>query len=395
MIGKLLSRLYRDLHGTFTIFMDESRSVFGDTGVIIFFFVVPLLYPLLYSWLYNNETVKDVPVAIVDQSRSPESRDFITRVDATEGIRVRYHANSVEEGKQAVMSQECRGVIVIPQDFASKLVRKEQNIIHAYVDMSGILYYKGVLISLTDVSMTYGLSEAPLRYEAVPLFNPSAGYGSFLLPSVLILIIQQTLLLGIGLAAGTARENNRFGLLIPELHHKYDMIHIVLGKALCYFLIYLILGAYITVAVPHLFHFIQLADMYSILYLLIPYILACIFLGMTLSVLIRYRENVIMLVIFTSVPLLFLSGISWPDTAISGSYKAIAHLFPSTFGINGFIKMNSMGAGTEDINNEIIWLWALAGVYFVTACFVYWIQITRFRNWRLSDMTPATDNKRE
>lgn len=383
MIRRLFSKLYHDLESTFNIFIEECKTVFTDAGVVIFFFVVPLLYPVLYSWLYNNETIKDVPVVIVDQSHSPESREFITKIDATEGIMVKYHANSVEEGKQIVMSQECRGIIVIPQDFASKLIRKEQNIIHAYVDMSGILYYKGVLISLTDASLEYGPKDLPLKYEAVPIFNPAAGYGTFLLPSVLILIIQQTLLLGIGLAAGTARESNKFGLLISELHHKYDMAHIVFGKAICYFLIYMVLGVYITVAVPNMFHFIQLASLMNIVRLLIPYVLACIFLGMTLSVLIRYRENVILIIIFTSVPLLFLSGISWPETAISSPYRAIAHLIPSTFGINGYIKLNSMGAEAADINKEIIWLWTLTGVYFVTACLVYWIQITRFRNWRL------------
>lgn len=380
---KFLTHLYQDLVGTFTVFIDESKAVFTDAGVIIFFFVVPLLYPILYSWLYNNETVKDVPTVVVDLSHTSLSRDFIHKMDASEGIRVKYFANSLGEGKEVMMAQDCRAVVVIPEDFSSKLIKKEQNIVSLYVDMSGILYYKSTLISLTDVALSYGISDAPLQFEAVPIFNPSAGYGSFLLPAVLMIIIQQTLLLGIGLAAGTARENNSFGALVSTMHKKYSMAHIVIGKALCYFLIYLVLGSYVAIAIPHLFHFPQLATQLDILALLIPYILASIFLGMSLTALIRYRENVILIIVFTSVPLLFLSGISWPEAALTGTYKAVSYMFPSTFGVNGFVKLNSMGAQLADIRHELLWLWTLTSIYFVIACFVYWMQINKFRNNKL------------
>ena len=48
------------------IWRQEMMQVFRDEGVLIFFIIVPLIYPLLYSWIYNNETVRDVPVVVVD-----------------------------------------------------------------------------------------------------------------------------------------------------------------------------------------------------------------------------------------------------------------------------------------------------------------------------------------
>lgn len=56
------------------------KNTIKDEGVLIFFILVPLGYPLLYSWIYNNEVVRDVPVAIVDMSHSQESRKFIREV---------------------------------------------------------------------------------------------------------------------------------------------------------------------------------------------------------------------------------------------------------------------------------------------------------------------------
>ena len=64
---------YEGLNDICYIWWEEMKQVFRDEGVIIFFFLVPLAYPLLYSWIYNNETVRDVPVVVVDDSTGPPS----------------------------------------------------------------------------------------------------------------------------------------------------------------------------------------------------------------------------------------------------------------------------------------------------------------------------------
>ena len=70
----------------------------------------------------------------------------------------------------------------------------------------------------------------PIEYEDVALYNPTNGFAAFLIPAVLVLIIQQTLLLGIGLSAGTAREQNRFRDLVPINRHYNGTLRIVMGK---------------------------------------------------------------------------------------------------------------------------------------------------------------------
>ena len=131
----------------------------------------------------------------------------------------------------------------------------------------------------------------PLEVVEEPIFNVTGGYGNAILPGVLILILQQTLLLGIGLSAGTARENNRYQDLVPISKHHNGIFKIVLGKSLCYFMIYCVVAAYITLAVPHIFHFTMLAQPADLIGLLVPYLLSVIFFGMTLSCLVRHRET--------------------------------------------------------------------------------------------------------
>ena len=223
------------------------------------------------------------------------------------------------------------------------------------------------------------MAALPLAFDEVPIFNVTAGYGNAILPGVLMLILQQTLLLGIGLAAGTARENNRYQDLVPISRHYSGIFRIVLGKSSCYFMLYLVMGAYLALVVPRLFGFVSLVSWTTLAGLLVPYILSCIFFGMMLSCLVRYRENVMLLVVFTSVPFLFLTGLSWPQSNIPGIWQGFAYLIPSTFGVRGFLRISSMGATLSDIRVEYQALWIQVFAYLVLTCAVYRYQINATR----------------
>lgn len=376
------------------VFLSELKRVFTDTGVIIFFLVVPFLYPIFYSWLYNNEVVREVPAIVVDLAHTQMSRELTRRLDASPNVRIVGHEGSVESAKKAMVNQVVRGIILIPESFSRDVLTGKQASVSLYVDMSSMLYYKALLMTLTNITMDMGskisvsrgglktereeeISAAPLRYEDVPMFNPAGGYGSFLIPAVLILVIQQTMLLGIGLSAGTVRESNPTRSLVSPDEVQYSSKQIIFGKALCYFLVYIVTSSFVLMAVPHMFHFLQLAPFMRIMAILIPYLLACIFFSLTFSCVVRYRENVMLIIIFTSVPLLFMSGISWPGSALAVPWRALSHIFPSTFGINAYVKANSMGASLSDVLPELRSLWIQVGVYFLLSVLVYRIERIR------------------
>ena len=374
------------------IWRQEMRQVLRDEGVLIFFIIVPLVYPLLYSWIYNNEVVRDVPVVVVDDSHSSLSRQFIRRCDASPDVKVFCYAADLDEAKSLVSRQLAKGIYYIPADFDKHLNRMEQATLSVYCDMSLMLTYKAIYQTAMAVTQTMGaelqtklsrpnsrreaeIAVQPLAVDDVPIFSPAGGYGTSVLPAVLILILQQTLVLGIGLSAGTARENNRYHELIPIDRHYQGVFRIIGGKAMCYFMIYAVMAAYLTTAVPRFFSFVQLAPWQDLLLLMLPYTLACIFFGMIVSCIVRYRENVMLLMVFVSVPLLFLSGVSWPQSNIPNFWQSISWLFPSTFGVRAYVRMNTMGATLSDVVLEYRLLWLQAFLYFVVACLVYRHQI--------------------
>lgn len=376
--------------------MKELKNVLKDQGVLMFLVIVPLAYPLLYSWIYNNEVTREVPVAVVDMSHSHTSREFTRMLDASPDTKVAARCKSLEEAKERVGRGEAYGVVYFPQDFQTKLNRMEQTHVGVYCDMSLMLAYKAIFQTCTAIQGNLNsriqieltgnataredeLTTRPLDFDEVPMFNNTAGYGNFIIPGVLILIIQQTLLLGVGMAAGTARERNNYGFLVPANKHYRGVMRIVWGKSLAYFMIYMVMGTYLLCAVPYMFNFISLVSWKSLMLFILPYLLACIFFSMTISVLMRYRENVMLLVVFSSVPLLFMSGVSWPQSNIPSFWQGVSWLFPSTFGIRGFVRMNSMGATLEDISTEYHALWIQTVVYFVLAHEVYRFQIGKAR----------------
>ncbi len=230
------------------------------------------------------------------------------------------------------------------------------------------------------------ITTRPLDFDEVPIFNTTGGYGNAILPGVLMLILQQTLLLGVGMAAGTSRERNRNRELVPVSEHYGGVFRIVLGKSMCYFMIYAVMGMYLALVVPKLFGFVSMLTWSSVLGFLLPYILACIFFALTMSCLVRYRENVMLLVVFTSVPLLFMTGISWPQSNIPAVWQGVAWLFPSTWGVRGFLRISSMGASLADIETEFRALWILVGVYFFITCLVFRHQMRMAR--RNASLTP-------
>lgn len=376
----------------FQIWYREIGNIFRDKGIMIFILFVPLAYPLLYSYVYTNEVVREVPVAVVDESHSELSRELLRKMDASPDMKIVAYCDNLSAAQEMIRRQEVYGIVRIPSDFTRELWKGNQAPIGLYCDMSSMLYYKALLLTATNVSLEVNkdikvnhylpsttdrqaeITRMPIDYDYVPLYNPQSGFAAFLIPPVLMLIIQQTLLLGIGMSTGNSREHH-MGSVIPFHPWYKNPVHIVIGKALPYFMLYIILGVYMFAVVTRLFTLPQLGHFTTFIAFLVPFVLACIFLAMVLSSFIYRREDSILLLVFLSVPMLFLSGLSWPASDMPAFWKYFSYLFPSTFGMNGYVRITSSGARLSDISSEYIALWIQAGVYFLLACWFYRRQI--------------------
>lgn len=386
------------------VWREEYRCIFADKGLLMIFFGAVFFYSIFYPIPYSNEVLKDAPLAVVDLDHSSLSRKLARMVDAHESTRVAAQPASQHEAEQLFFARKVHGILIIPHDFERRILRGEQSSVTAYSDASYFLLYKQVMTGITVATGTLsagieikrlqagGFSEVraksardPLPLVAVPLFNPSGGYASYVVPAVLVMILQQTLLIGIGMRGGTARENRKadapphpaFGHLLPHgegiiekqpLFQSATVFAVVLGKSAAYLSIYLFNSAYYFVLLPRLYNFPQRIAPPDLLLLLLPFLLAVIFLGLSLSTLFLNRESSMLALMFTSLPALFLAGFSWPKEAMPSWLRAISYLLPSTAGTDGLLRINQMGASLQHVRFDVLVLWGLAGLYFCLAC---------------------------
>lgn len=398
----------KSLLNIFQIWYREIGNIIRDKGILIFILFVPLAYPLLYSYVYTNEVVRDVPVAVVDENNSALSRDILRKMDASPDMKIASLCDNMEQAREMVKRREVYGIVRIPESFTRELAEGRQTPIGLYCDMSSMLYYKALLVTATNVSLEVNknikvnnyvtgttdredeIHKTPIDYDYVALYNPQSGFAAFLIPPVLMLIIQQTLLLGIGMSAGNSRERHG-GSVIPFHPWYKNPVHIVIGKALPYFMLYVILAVYMFTAVTDLFTLPKLGHYWTFIAFIVPYLLACIFLAMTISAFIYRREDSILLLVFLSVPMLFLSGLSWPSASMSSVWKYVSYIFPSTFGMNGYVRIASMGASLSDIKTEYMALWIQAGIYFLLALWFYRSQIMKLVRRGRKKLDPSPD----
>ena len=375
------------LRNTIEVWAHAMRSSLLDEGVVVFFVVVPLLYPLLYAYLYNNESVREVPTVVVDNSHSQLSREFVRRVDATGDVQIVSHCQDMEEAKAMIHHRDAYCLIYIPKEFAKDVAEHRQTTVELYSDMSGILYYKAVLSSCTEVSLDMnkeikaqlipGATEQqisafqyPIEYQYVPMFNTQSGFATFIIPAVLMMIIQQTMVLGVGMMAGEEREKVRKGIASHWIIGK-NPIEILIGQSTVIFTIYVMIAVYLVCIVPPLFNLVHIWRWQTLLAFMVPYIASCVFFSISISSIAHDRESFIIMFVFLSIPLLFASGISWPSSNIPIFWKGFSWLFPSTFGINGYVRITEMGATLEDVQHELDALWIQTIVYFCISYLVY------------------------
>lgn len=376
------------------IWYDECRTVLRDKGILIFVLFVPLAYPLLYSYVYTNEVCRDVPCVVVDDCCSSKSREFAQKVDGTPDVKVLGFCTSTSDAEMFIKQHKAYGILHIPSTFEEDINHGKQTHVGLYCDMSSLLYYRALLLAATDVSLEMNndikvdrigttttrdeeIAKMPIEYEHVCLYNPQSGFAAFLIPPILMLIIQQTLLLGIGMEMGNTRETYH-GSVIPLNMHYRRIMPTLWGKALFYLPIYFIMAIYMITFVSQSFHLPQMGRYWTLLAFIVPYLLSCIFFAMTLSSFIYRREDCILIFVFMSVPMVFLSGVSWPASNMPTFWKCFSYIFPSTLGMNGYVRIMNMGCNLHDIRYIYIGLWIQVAVYFGTACIVYLKHIKKF-----------------
>lgn len=333
------------------------KAALRDGGVLLLAVVAPLLYAFFYPLPYLGQTVTRVPVALVDLDGSSLARQLVRYAGASPKLDLRFVTGDEGEARRAMQRREIEGYAVLPPDLKRDVVRGAAVTVPVVGDGAYFLLDKTVLAgfgeSIGTVSagieirrlLAHGQSarqaaaaRSPVNLQLVPLFNPSEGYGSYVLPAVAVLIVHQTLLMAVALAVGTRFEGRPPAERVPA----------ALGRIGAYATLGLASGAWFFGFVFWLFDDGRGGNPGGAALQLALMVWTAAALGCALGAWWADRERAIQVLLFTSIPMVFLSGFSWPQEALAPPLRLLAEALPTTPAIQGLLRFNQMGASLAE-----------------------------------------------
>ena len=350
-----------------------------DRGLVILFVAAVPIYSFFYPLPYSTQTVRHVPLVVVDLDASPMSRDIVSQLSAVPSLRVAGNAASVDEASGAMASGQIAGIVVVPENFSRDAMRGTPTAVTVFgtgaypVQDKAVLgsvgaVLQGVVAEVGGVRVAHqGAPAAALLQSAragpafidQPLYNLARGYGSYVVVAVGILIVQQVMLMAIASLVGTwleARDGTLFG---AQRTGPSALLGTVFGFALFVFLalLYFIGFVFWFQDYPRGGNFAGALAFAALTALTVAS------LGIALGAWFADRERALQVLLATSVPFLFMCGIVFPREAMPAPINALAALIPTTPGIFGFVKLNQMGASWSEIRPELLNMSALLLLY--------------------------------
>jgi ABC-2 type transport system permease protein len=205
----------------------------------------------------------------------------------------------------------------------------------------------------------------PLRID--PMFNRTEGYGAYVVPAVAILILQQTLLMGTSLLIGTWYENKKQNASILGWLGRIGALSLITFTVACFYY-------------GWVFNFQNYSRGHNLpgtLLFMAIYAPTVATLGCLLGLWFKERERGMQILIFSSLPMFFLSGYPWPVTQLPEVLQYVRWLFPSTSGMNASVQLNQMGASLSQVSSYLYHLLALWLMCFILLIWVQHRQIKR------------------
>ena len=378
---------------------DELKIIFTDAGCLLVMVGAIFMYSIFYMMPFSNQATREVPIGIIDNDRSAMSREFVRDLNSTEYVKVENDFTDINQAKKEYYKNKIQAFVVIPKDFERDIKRGKPSFVSTYTDSAFMIIYKQVATAVATLATEFGAKievgtlmkkgvpkdtaiklVMPFDLVQTPLFNPIGSYQNYIYPMVLILLLQQTMIIGACMIGSTLREKIN-GIRIREKDgsvklYKLDSItpytnnpvEIVLGKAFAYSGLYFIYAMLYFLIFPSFVVYDMTYNILPMLLILIPYLLSCAFLGQGLVYFLSKREVSFFILVSSSVPLIFLPGFVWPKEAIPVLLNTVSKLIPFEPACDGLIKINQFGANFSQVQHDFWILIGLCVIYFIFAC---------------------------
>lgn len=362
----------------------ELAAIFTNNALLLTVFGGVLFYSFLYPLPYAKQLPQEQKVVVVNLDGSQLSRRLVRMVNATPQVKIVSRAYSLAQAKEKMIQEKLAGILVIPTHFYRDLLMGRSPTLSYAGDASYFLVYGTVLQGMVTAGKTLAaevkvkrllisgqaMELARQQYDSITigmhaLFNEAGGYVNYVLPAVFVLILHQTLIMGIGILGGRQNEQLKNG----EKLYWQDVpaISLLLVRCTIFFLIYLVLSLYYFGLSFQFYDIPRLAAIGDIAFLTTLFLLSTIFFGIALGALLPRREIATLLVLLSSLPIIFSSGVIWPAEAIPAPILGVVQLIPAIPAIKVFVLLNQMGSDLHQITAHITHMGLLTLFYGILA----------------------------
>ena len=360
----------------------EWKAIATNPAILLVLAGGIFLYGLLYNYMYAPNLVRKAPVAVVDLSHSALSREYVRWLDAAPQTSVYAQTPDILEAREWMKKGEVTGILYIPSDFETRVARGETSVFTLYAATDAFLNFKGlqeassrVMLAVNDAHRCAGTvflppqgllavaSSTPVNVSGTALYNYTEGYGSYLIPAVMIVIIFQTMLMVIAMLTGEEAEQRREGIHSMRARSLKDMLCIVSGRTFVYVMLYVVFSMFLLGLLPHIFSIPNIGSGWDIVTMMIPFLLATSFFALAVSRWFTDSEAPLLMIAFFSVGYIFLSGVSYPLELMPWYWQAAHYVFPVAPAVLAFVKLNSMGGSLADIWPQMLTLWIQVIIY--------------------------------
>lgn len=343
------------------ILFRELNFIKEETSLFALIILAPFFFAFFYSTVYSAKVETNIKIAVIDNDNTETSRNFTRNLDAHQQLSIYSNQLDFYEAKELIKKDKIPAFLFIDKGFEKDLKQRKSTNIPLFLNNTRFLTSNDINKAVNETAAYFGagiklkyfesnkfnpeqsLAQIePIKIDMRSLYNFTESYGDFVIPGLLALIIQQTLLIGISLTFTKEIEEKKINEFISN-----SLLNTVLQKSFIYLIFFGILAFFFYTVLFSLFKINNNGNYFALSVIAILHLTASISFGIFISTFLKRKIAVLQFYAFTSLPFFLASGYSWPKTAIPDFINWIMYLIPSTSFLESFIGITQKGQGLE------------------------------------------------
>ena len=360
----------------YAIFRKELIQVSRDPRTLALILLMPVMMLILYGYGVSTD-IRNIPMVILDQDKSPESRAFISDFTSSRFFMLQTYAMSLRDIDRGLDSGKAKVGLVIPPDFSKKIAQMDQVPVLIAIDGSepntanaAISYVSTIVANYSDQVVIQALRGRISLNQLQPVdLQPRVWYNdelrsiNFIVPGLVAIILMTTSAL---LTSATIAREWELGTMEPLIASPIQSWELMLGKIAAYTLISF--ADIILVLLVGTLWF-QVPFRGSVFFLLIMsavFLMSSLGLGLLISARSKTQQSAIMLAFLTTmIPGLILSGFMFPISSMPKPVQVLTYLIPARYFLVIVRSIFLKGAGIGELWPEALPMTILGLLLFV------------------------------